>query len=163
MYPSRSMLASLALAVAALTSPALAADGKTMPGSACHPFGGSQPREVYRSSALIYNFGNAQESVACPAVKDLNKINRAVVRVIDHNPDPNADIFCSLATIRSDGVPLSGQDLRSNGSSADVQQLSFGAQAAAANGNYYLKCTLPPYHIPTSAGSAIVNFTVVED
>jgi hypothetical protein len=163
MYPSRSMLASLALSIAALINPALAADSKTMSGSACHLARGSQAKEVYRSSNLIFNLGNAEESVACPAVKDLNKIKSAVVRVIDHNPDPNADIFCSLDTLRSDGTQLSRQNLRSSGSSADVRQLSFGAQAAAANGSYYLTCILPPYHQPTLAGSAIVNFTVVED
>src|SRR3954452_10716021 len=125
MYPPRSMLASVALSIAALIHPALAADSKTMAGSACHLARGSQPREVYRSSNLIFNLGNAEETVACPAVKDLNKITSAVVRVIDHNPDPNADIFCSLDTLRSNGTQLSRQTLRSSGSSANVQQLSF--------------------------------------
>jgi len=157
------MLASLALSIAGLIHPALAADGKTMSGSACHLARGPQPREVYRSSNLIFNLGNAEESVACPVVKDLNKITSAVVRMIDHNPDPSADIFCSLDTLRSDGTQLLRQNLRSSGSSANVRQLSFGAQPAAANGSYYLTCTLPPYHQPTLAGSAIVSFTIVED
>jgi hypothetical protein len=157
-----SMLAPVALALAALASPALAADGKTMPGSACEPKDDSRPGQLYWGYGNIANIGNAQQPVNCPVVKDLNKINRAVVMVLDVNPDPGADIYCQLVTVRSDGTIQSAQAQKSNGSVAVAKPLSFGGQGAAANGSYHLECSLPPFRQGFGA-SSIINYTVVED
>jgi hypothetical protein len=158
----RSMLAPVALVVAALAGPALAADGKTMPGSACEPKDDSRPGQLYWGNGNIANLGNAQQPVNCAVVKDLNKIRRAVVMVIDLNPDPGADISCQLVTVRSDGTVQAAQDQRSNGSFTVARPLSFGAQAAAANGSYHLECSLPPFR-PGFGASTIINYTIVED
>lgn len=160
-----SMLARVALALAALAGPALAEDGKTLPGSACQPFEDFRLRQLYRGGGLIYNLGNTTEAVVCPVVKDLNKIKRAVVMVIDGNPDPDPDddIVCSLKTLGGDGAVKTTRSQKSSGFSDVAKPLNFSAQSAAANGSYYLYCTLPPYYLPNFRGSAIASYTVVED
>jgi len=158
----KSMVVPLALAVSILASPTLAADGKTMPGSACQPEDEARPRTLYRGSGAIANLGSTTETVICPVVKDLSKITRAVVMVIDRNPDPGADVACELDTVRSDGTTQSGRGLASTGSFPVAQALNFPAQSAAANGSYDLVCTLPPPNAAFGA-FAIINYTVVEN
>jgi hypothetical protein len=162
MSKPKSMLAPLALALSILASPTLAADGKTMPGSACQPEDEARPRTLSRESGAIANLGNAAEKVFCPVVKDLSNIERAVVMVIDRNPDAGADIVCELETVRSNGTVQSGRGVPSNGAFAVAQPLNFGFQPAAANGSYDLVCTLPPRN-PAFGAFAIVNYTVVEN
>ncbi len=156
MFKPSSMLASVALVLAALVSPAAAADGKSIFGSACQPSDDSRLSQLNRGGGSIFNAGSATEFVACPVVKDLNKIKLAVVRLIDRNAGPGADIACTLVTLRSNGTIQATKDLRSNGSSTAPQSLNFGAQPAAANGSYDLFCGLPPQ-------SEILNYTVTED
>ncbi len=154
------ILTPVALALIVLASPAVAEDSKTMSGSACQNIDDSRLSHLTRGVGLILNVGSARENIFCPVVKDLNKINRAVVMVIDRNPD--TDISCALVTYRSDGSLLASQPLETHGFSNIAQPLNFGAQGAAANGSYYLACGLPPFH-QTFGGSVIVNYAVVED
>ena len=110
MFKPSSMFAPVALALAAVASPAAASDGKSMPGSACQAFEDFRLRQLYRGGGEIFNLGNTGEAVVCPVVKDLNKITRAVVMLIDANPDLGADIACSLYTVRSDGTVQTTQN-----------------------------------------------------
>src|SRR3954454_11307753 len=109
MFKPNLLLVPVALALAILASPALASDGKTMPGSACQPEDEARPRTLYRGSGAIANLASTTEIVICPVVKDLSKITRAVVMVTDGNPDPGADVACELDTVRSDGIVQSGR------------------------------------------------------
>lgn len=159
---SRSMPALVALGLSALASPALAEDGKTMPAGACQPNTESRGFNFFRGLGSISNLGDSQEAVLCPVVKDLSKIKRAAVMLIDRNPDLNADIFCTLFSLRSDGTIKSESSKRTNGSFTLALPLSFDAQGAAANGSYDLVCSLPRFH-PTFGASTIYNYTVVEE
>lgn len=150
----------MALALYAFASPALAADGKTMSGSACRPIHESRLSSLSRGGGPILNVGNTRENIYCPVWKDLNKIRRAVVMAVDRDPD--TDISCALVTYGSNGALAAGQNKQTTGASAVAQPLTFDAQGAAVNGSYYLACGLPPFH-PTFGGSLIVNYTVVED
>lgn len=149
------MLAPVALALCVLAGPALAEDGKAMSGSACQPTSNARLGQLNRGGGSIFNFGSEIELIECPVVKDLNKIKRAQIVVIDRNPV--ADINCTLFTLRSNGTVLSSQSRQTTGSFTVARSLIFGAQGAAANGSYDLVCSLPPG--PTE----IVNYAVVEE
>jgi hypothetical protein len=145
-----------------LAAPAFAEDGKAMPGSACQAtfFSGLQP--LFRNGAVISSSGSDTVSVTCPVVKDIEagRIKRAEVMVIDRNPNPNADISCTLTTFKKDGSVHQSQERKSNNSFNVALPLSFGAQTAALQGSYSLTCTLPP---GTGGISSIVMYNVVEE
>ena len=156
------------MAVAMAAAPAFAEDGKAMPGSACQPLTFSRTTGLSMGAAIISNFSTSVfEHVACPVTKDIEagRIKRAEVMVIDRSPVTGHDIECTLATHKKDGSFVQSVTKKTSSSFQTALPLSFGAQAAAAQGSYTLICTLPP--MATVAGSpapsSIVMYNVVEE
>jgi hypothetical protein len=161
-HTTRIVTASAALVLGVAASPAMADDGKVIPGSACQAsfFQGLQP--LFRSNGEILSAGSDKVQVHCPVVKDLAKIKRAEIMLIDRNPAADADISCTLFTLRKDGTTQQSQTQKSNSSFTVALPINFGAQSTAAGGSYSLVCELPPFNA-TFGPSAIVGYTVVED
>lgn len=154
------------LASTLLAGSASAEDGKVLPGSACQPASFRQAAGVAIGGTVISNFSTSNfETVACPVVKDLNKIKRAEVMVVDRNPNNGQDISCTLTTHKKDGSLQQSQTKPTNNSFPNALPLTFAAQTAAPQGSYSLICSLPP--MATVAGSpapsSIVNYNIVED
>lgn len=160
------------MTVTMITAPAFAEDGKAMPGAACQPmsFRPTAPSGLAIGGVTISNFSASNfDTVTCPVTKDVEagRIKRATVMVIDRNPNPGADIECTLSTHRENGSLLHTEKRKTNSSFQTALPLvpPFGPQAAALRGSYSLICSLPP--MATVGGqpapSSIVMYNVVEE
>ena len=150
---------------ALLAGPALAADTKTLSGSACQPSFFTAGQSLFRREPMLLSNSNLTEPITCPVVKDVDagRIKRAQVRVINRNGTIGSSFFCKLSTYRPDGSFVQSQSRRSTLVSTAVQTLNFDAQKAAPGGSYSLICNLPAAFGPNRDLSAIVSYTVVEE
>ena len=162
--PGSLPVAGACIGLLALAAPALAEDGKTMPGSACHASFSSGVASLTRSNGLMLGVGSSGVRISCPVMKDIDagRIKRAVVNVIDNNPFAGGDVVCNLLTLKPDGTVSQSQELRTSGSSGTMRQLAYGAQAKVAGGNYSLVCDLPALQSP-GGPSMIISYNVVEE
>jgi hypothetical protein len=141
--------------------PVHAVDGKNYPGSNCVRVSGATP--IYGESAIGNPSTTTGLSVDCPAVKDATNIQSGWVRVIDNHT--TQVVSCTLVCVSRSGTTTSScvrQDF-STGSSASVQELSFGSLTCLGCNNrahYYYSCYIPP----TQAGTSwIRTYQVLEN
>ena len=164
MRTKRLLAASTTLVLSLLALPALAEDGKAMPGSACQATTLAGLQSLARSNGTVLNVGDQVVNVICPATKDIEsgRLKRTEVKAIDRNPVSGADVNCTVASLRSDGTVHQSQRLASTGSSNNVQTLTFNGHTAAAKGSFNLTCDLPRFEAGFGP-SGIVMYNVVEE
>ena len=159
--------------LAALSLPALAVDGKTLPGAACQPVNNAQVFSV-SSGGVLFNTSNAPQAVVCPVVRDtiaadpVNGIIAARVYVIDNNNAPgDPRVVCALESRAvNTGVVETFTDQSVAGASPLVQVLdNYVNLSASESGYYYFRCSIPAQlviaGIPRASG--IVMYRVDED
>jgi hypothetical protein len=159
MDKNRAMILLAALAFSAVSLPALAADGKGYPGSFCEAGAPSGRSGFSLGGGGIFNLTSGALLVSCPAVKDLSRLKDAQVRYID--PNPSADVSCTLRTLRNDQTQSGTQIVASTGFASTVRQLNFNGQSAVTGGFYTLDCSLPP--LSGSSPSGIVMYQINEE
>lgn len=153
-------LATTLMSTAAISSAALAEDGKVYPGSMCKPFLGADAQRVNYVSGTTGNNSTSQVEVRCPIVRDnVNTTDnggngpRATIQVQRFVSGSGA-IECELRTFQPDGnFGAVSNKFSFSGTGDFTFNIPFVRQFR--EGAYEIGCKLPP-------SSALERYTVIE-
>ena len=153
----------------AASVPAVAVDGKTLPGAACQPISNTQ---VFTrdNTGVLFNTSSAAQTVICPVVRDtialdpINGIITASVVVIDNNNaagDPK--VTCALESRNINGASVETFVDNSVPGASPVPQIlnDYANLTSSEAGYYYFRCSIPGVHETRRSG--IVMYRVYED
>lgn len=151
-------LATTLMSTAAISSAALAEDGKVYPGSMCKPFLGTDAQKLNYNSA-VFNNTTSTVDVRCPIVRDdVNGTDnggngpRATIQV--QRLSSGGAIECKLRTLQPNGnFGAESSNLSFSGTGDFTFNIPFVRQSPG--GAYEINCKLPP-------SSALEQYTVIE-
>ncbi len=143
------LCASLVVAASsAFSTPSLAVDIITLPGSICQPEIGAQ-QGFFDNTVTngIQNISTVTRFVTCPLVRDnhnnLNGTDNVLVVVNrDGVAAGNTPVICTLYSKTVSGGTLAANSAQFLGAGATT--LALNVNASALNGYYALRCSLPP-------------------